>query len=198
MSSTPVWVPLAVAAVGVAGTLGATWLTRRSADRREDQRWSREREAEETRWQRERDERREEWQREDAARWLTERRAVYAEYLLRLEAWRVAISHAQSSERPNGAIPAETREALADLWMETHRIHETLSMLAPRSVVTLCDHSFFRLASWSAHLNEGIDNEGRDPFTGEKTADYAKTAFEDDGRLRDAIRRDLGVDPPSV
>jgi hypothetical protein len=90
LSSTPVWVPLAVAAVAVAGTLGAALLTRRSADRQEDQRWTREREAEETRWQRERDERREEWQREDAARWLTERRAVYAEYLLSLEAWRSA------------------------------------------------------------------------------------------------------------
>lgn len=190
--------PLAVAVVGVAGTLGATWLTRRSADRREDQRWKREREAEETRWQREQGERREQWQREDAARWLTERRTVYAELLLSLEAWRVVLADAQNGERPDGAIPAEAREALGGLRMETQRILETLSMIAPMPVVTLSSRSFIRLASWSAHLVVSIDSEGTDPFTGEKPASYAKNALKDDISLREAIRRDLGVDPPDM
>jgi hypothetical protein len=197
MSSTPVWIPLAVAIVAVAGTLGGAFFTRRWADRREDQRWTREREAEETRWQRERDERREQWEREDHARWMAERRAVYAEFLLSLEAWRVAISRAQFGERPNGALPAETRDALDDLGIGTNRIHETLAMLAPRSVVDLCNHSFITLASWSIDLSAENDNKEIDPLTGKK-ADYAKKAYEDDKRLRGAIRKDLGVDPPSA
>ena len=197
MSSTSVWLPLAVAAVGVAGTLSATWLTRRSADRREDQRWTREREAEETRWQRERDERREEWQREDAARWLTDRRAVYAEYLLSLRAWTTALYKVHNAVQANGTFSGETRAALVGLEEQSSRLYEMLSVISPKSIVDLSAGSFLTLGLWSHHLRSDGDDEAINPFSGEKTS-YPKDSVQDDRRLRRAIRQDLGVDPPSA
>ena len=43
MSSTPLWLPLAAAGIAVIGTLGGVLITQRSADRREDKTWRRER-----------------------------------------------------------------------------------------------------------------------------------------------------------
>src|ERR1700684_3432335 len=99
MSSTPLWVPLVVAGVGVLATLSATIFTQAWSARREDKRWSRDREVEERRWQREQEERREQWRREDRARWLDERRAVYAKFLLSLDAWSYALSDASDEVR---------------------------------------------------------------------------------------------------
>jgi hypothetical protein len=56
-TSTPLWVPIAVAAIGVAGAITAAWLTQRASTRREDERWRRERDVDEIRWQREKAER---------------------------------------------------------------------------------------------------------------------------------------------
>ena len=195
MSSTPVWVPLVVAVVAVAGTLGAAFFTRRWADRREDQRWTREREAEETRWQRERDERREEWAREDAARWLTERRTVYAEYLLSLEAWKTAIRSAAVEAQNNGGLLPETGTALDSLEQKSQSVYEILSMLAPGPLVRIAVGSFNTLSSWAYYLDAQTDEDG-DPD--ESDINYSDESHYDDKRLRDAIRQDLGVDPPSI
>jgi len=59
MSSTPLWLPLAAAGPAVLGTLGGVLITQRSADRREDKTWRRERETEQ----------------ED--QWITDRRSYY-------------------------------------------------------------------------------------------------------------------------
>ena len=94
-----------VAGLGVAGTLGGTFFTRRWADRREDQRWGRDREAEEMRWHREQENRHRQWQREDSARWLNERRAIYADYLLSISVWTSALWGAEGDLLPNDDIP---------------------------------------------------------------------------------------------
>jgi len=59
MSSAPLWLPLASAGLAVLGTLGGVLITQRSADRREDKTWRRERETEQ----------------ED--QWITDRRSYY-------------------------------------------------------------------------------------------------------------------------
>ncbi len=57
MSTTPLWVPIVVAGIGVAGTLTAGiaggLITQRWADRRDDKTWQRERLREQERWLRE-------------------------------------------------------------------------------------------------------------------------------------------------
>lgn len=70
MNTTPLWVPLAVAGLGLLGTisagLGGVWLTQRRADKREAASWAREAEREQARWER-----------EDAARTFEFRRSAY-------------------------------------------------------------------------------------------------------------------------
>lgn len=73
MSTTPLWVPLVVAAMGMAGTLVAGIaggiITQRWSSTREDKAWARERERE-----------RERWVREDEARTFEHRREVIEDF----------------------------------------------------------------------------------------------------------------------
>jgi hypothetical protein len=79
VSSTPLWVPLVVAGIGVAGTLAGgvvgSALTQRRADRREEKAWAREREREH-----------EQWVREDEARTFEHRREAYIEFYVAVKA----------------------------------------------------------------------------------------------------------------
>jgi hypothetical protein len=81
MSSTPLWVPLVVAGMGVAGTLAGgiigSVLTQRRADRREEKAWARERERQ-----------RALWAREDEARTFEHRREAYIEFYVAVKAMR--------------------------------------------------------------------------------------------------------------
>jgi hypothetical protein len=73
VSSTPLWVPLVAAGIGVAGTLAGgvvgSALTQRRADRREEKAWARERERQH-----------EHWAREDEARTFEYRRETCIEF----------------------------------------------------------------------------------------------------------------------
>src|SRR5689334_7592908 len=73
MDSTPLWVPLVVAVIGVLGTLSAgvtgVLITQRQTERREKVTWDRERELEGSRWAR-----------EDQARTFDHRRETYADF----------------------------------------------------------------------------------------------------------------------
>ena len=73
MNSTPLWLPLAVAGIGLLGTIIGTVTGVLIAQRRSDRR---EREA----WQRERDRERQLWAREDALRNFEQRRDTYVSF----------------------------------------------------------------------------------------------------------------------
>jgi hypothetical protein len=79
VSTTPLWVPLIVAGIGVAGTLTAGiaggLITQRWSDRREASAWGRERQREHERWAR-----------EDEARTFEHRREAYMECYLAVKA----------------------------------------------------------------------------------------------------------------
>jgi hypothetical protein len=72
-ATTPLWVPLVVAVLGLLGTAGGAiagvLITQRRSDRRDEKTWERERERE-----------RERWAREDVARTFELRRESYVEY----------------------------------------------------------------------------------------------------------------------
>jgi hypothetical protein len=100
MSSTPLWVPLVVAGIGVAGTLTAGiaggLIAQRWSDRREASAWARERERE-----------RERWAREDDARTFEHRRQAYADFYEAVKALaRTAYDHGygftEEPELPEG------------------------------------------------------------------------------------------------
>lgn len=80
--SVSTWLTLAVTALGIAGTLGGSWLTQRRADKRETTNWNRELQREQARWSR-----------EDAARTYEFRRAAYVAY------YEAAGDHAQDTFR---------------------------------------------------------------------------------------------------
>lgn len=73
MSATPLWVPLVVAGIGVAGTLTAgiagALVAQRWANQRDDKTWAREREREQERWRR-----------EDEARTFEHRREAFEDF----------------------------------------------------------------------------------------------------------------------
>jgi len=83
----PSWTVLAVAFVGVAGTLGAAVFTQVWGARREDRRWRQEQAAEGQRWERQQQERRDQWRREDQLRRVQQRQEAYTEFLLAVAAW---------------------------------------------------------------------------------------------------------------
>lgn len=83
----PTWTVLAVAFVGVAGTLGAAVFTQVWSARREDRRWRQEQAAERIRWERQQQERADLWRREDQLRRLGQRQEAYTQFLLAVAAW---------------------------------------------------------------------------------------------------------------
>lgn len=120
-SGTPVWVVLAVAALGVVGTLAASVITQVLSGRREARQWERQREHERQRWDRERDERREQWEREDHARWHQERLTLYTELLQRIEEWDDVVNRVLPVTKPGPAIVSEE---------DQHRLSEALAAVA--------------------------------------------------------------------
>jgi hypothetical protein len=83
----PTWTVLAVAFLGVAGTLGAAVFTQVWSARREDRRWRQEQAAERQRWERQQGERREQWQREDHLREAQQRQEAYTQLFLAVAKW---------------------------------------------------------------------------------------------------------------
>jgi hypothetical protein len=192
MASTPLWVPLVVAAFGVAGTFLAAFYARKSADKREDQRWTREREAEESRWRRERDERREQWEREDHARWLAERRIIYAEYLQRLDAWRLALVKAEVEARRNAGLSRDSATELEHLYASHNKTYETISLLAPAAIVDMAATCSLTLGFWTDNLVVYFDRDGSEKR--EENSGYERDIYGQIEHLGKAIRQDLGVD----
>jgi hypothetical protein len=110
-----VWVPLVTAGAGlvagVGAAMGATILTQRRTDRREDVRWKREQADRKDQWQRERDDRQEQWTREDSLRWLQNKQAAYARLMTALDDWDQELGFARAARM----VDAEFRE-YEKLW----------------------------------------------------------------------------------
>lgn len=117
-ATTPLWVPLIVAALGVVGSAATAWFTQRLAKRREDERWLREREVDEIRWSR------------DKADRLRERRVV------------LYIDLAEYVQRRQSSIPVITDSVgdtghitQPDDLIHPYRLTARAKLLAPRAVV---------------------------------------------------------------
>lgn len=106
MTTTPLWVPLVVAGIGVLGTLvgaiGGVLVTQRRSDRREEVVWQREREREQQRWAR-----------EDAARTFERRLEAYSEFYEYLR--RMALQAYDHGNGPNRRCRVAVRLATTDL-----------------------------------------------------------------------------------
>jgi hypothetical protein len=174
-STTPVWVPVLVAAFGVAGTAATAWFTQRASKRREDERWAREREADEIRWARAKVEE------------LRERRvALYvdiAEYVQRRESTIEAVTDAE------GIVSGRDHLDVA----HPDRLSARVKLLAPADVAR----------SWAAFVEaeealmwvgvedpDGYDRNGHPYLNPDNkvVADVTRTATEVHASLRNAMK----------
>lgn len=142
MSTTPLWVPLIVAGMGLVGTVSGgvagIVLTQRRADRREAAAWTRERDRE-----------RDQWAREDAARTFDHRREAYLDFYVAVkELARTAYDHGFGFTEP------ELQEGWQDdAFRKLHR----LQFYADRELAAAASRAYDAAWSW------GVDGKYDDP-----------------------------------
>lgn len=182
MSSTPLWVPLVVAGIGVAGTLTAGvaggLITQRWSDRRESNAWARERERE-----------REHWSREDEARTFEHRRQAYVDFYEAVKALaRTAYDHGygftEEAELPEGWQ--------ADAFAKLAR----LEFYADRRVATAASAAYAAAWSWGQY---GKYDDPDDPDFYERQQKYDDAELEMLLLMRQSLsipETDLTLPPP--
>jgi hypothetical protein len=177
VNTTPLWLPLAAAAIGllgaIIGTIAGVLITQRRSDRREQLAWERERQRE-----------REHWAREDALRTFEQRRDAYTGFYETLRATaRTVYDHGMglsdpAAEEDEGELPFEWNQEVA-------RKLEHLRIYASPEVLAAADGAYNACWRWGHKTRYRNDDESfydrQDEFSSAELVLY------------DAIRRDLGL-----
>lgn len=169
MTTTPLWVLLVVALLGVSGSIAGTvvgvLLTQRRSDRREDERWTRERAREH-----------DVWAREDARRTFDERRNCYMDFLQQLREVALATHNAGYELGPG----------LEFGWnLPLYESLLRLRVFASPNVAHAAQNAYDAAWTWGdagGSVNEESFHEGQQRFDETETEVLA------------VIRADLGVD----
>lgn len=171
MNTTPLWVPLVVAALGLVSTGVGIVVTQVMANRRERANWTRELERE-----------RQRWQREDEALTFEHRRIAYVEFFEALRKMQVSVE-----ELAMGPRLGETHAQLDDDWqINAWEKLQHLELYATPRVGFLAREAFLATLRWGENTEPG--EFGR--------TDYRKRESLADGTkavLLLAIRADLRV-----
>jgi hypothetical protein len=176
MSTTPLWLPLLVAALGIVGTVGGTVggvvLTQRQASRREELSWLRERKREQERWAR-----------EDAERTFSDRREAYVEFYEALEdmallIYRFGTGQSQESPINDGRLPD-------DFQLQAFRKLQRLRLYAITSTAEAGEKAYD--AAWEWGDSTRFDDDNSQFYEYKTEFDAARQ------QLQGAIRNDLGV-----
>lgn len=169
MSSTPLWVPLVVAALGIVSTLVGIVVTQIMANRRERATWTRELEREQARWAR-----------EDQALTFEHRRTAYVEFyealrkmMLRVYNHGMGLSDHELDDLP-WAWQKEAGEAV-------RRLEVYASPEVTKAAIDAYDATY----RWGHAARYGRDDETF--YDNQEQADTAQVA------LLEAIRSDLHV-----
>jgi hypothetical protein len=145
MATTPLWVALAVAAIGVVGTvvgtIGGVLMTQRRSDRREDRNWNREREREQERWAR-----------EDAARTFEHRRDAYS-------AFYEAVREMARQAYDHGMGLGDHNELPFDWQLPIYRRLQHLRLYATPAVADAATAAYNAAWRWGDHSTHGIYDE---------------------------------------
>jgi hypothetical protein len=177
MSATvSVWVPLAVAGVGLVSTFGAWFLTR-WADRRD---------------------RREQWQHDDSLRWQQDRQHAYAGLMAALDEWDREFSSVVATFKVDARLNTSTEVdagALTRLGRAANEAAALVRLMAPEVVSelaesTIKDRRQFRTSLALRIVGAKLDNPS--DFT-ELDARWDQLLKKTD-RLREAMRDDLGIE----
>jgi hypothetical protein len=180
MNTTPLWVPLAVALVGLLGTaggaIGGVLITQRRADKREADAWERELERERARWGR-----------EDAARTFEQRRAAYIDFYQ-------ANAHTPEliSEYVMARLRGDKEAKSPSFWSpEAEERFQTLQIYASPRVTEVAREAqgayqkmVLELIKWQGDQEEDIIEKLDEPMDRWKLSVH---------KLLAAIRKDLGI-----
>jgi hypothetical protein len=113
MAQTPLWVPVVVGALGVVGTLAASFLTLIISGRRERDRWQRERDH------------------EDTYRNYKDRQAAYAELLTSINEFSNAVSATKAALRRGSEITVEMQLDITKALSTYAGVTNVVQLLAP-------------------------------------------------------------------
>lgn len=173
LNTTPLWVPLLVAGLGLAGTILGTvsgvLLTQRRSDRREALNWKLQRERE-----------REAWAREDVARTFEHRRQAYGDFYVSLKAMALrAYNHGI------GRGDDEDEELPEGWHFPTFQRLQHLELYATPTVAVKAGEAYTAVWRWGHSTKNGEDDEAF--YDAQEAADYAEQG------LLVAIRADLSI-----
>ncbi|MGN9810803.1 hypothetical protein ACTMSW_15755 [Micromonospora sp. BQ11] len=192
-SGTPVWAVLAVAALGVLGTLAAAVITQLLSGRREARQWEWQRDHERQRWDRERDERREQWEREDHARWHQERLPLYTELLARIEEWDEVVYQVLPRSDPGPAtVSEEDQHRLGAALAAVAVADKGLSLFASKETDQAASRFF--MDAMFCHMRIGAGGL-HDPEKLKQVRFEVRALADRKSELLTSIRRDLGMPP---
>lgn len=193
-------VPVLTAAVGVIGTLIGAGVTQIASSRREATQWKRQMAQERERWDRERQERQErqeQWDREDAARWERDRYSAYSEVLASIERWIDLVRSIKPYPvtRRRCFITTEGVAQLDEARESIERGAMSIELLAPESIrekvrgISVSTSCFALRFGPPSTIDETLDED-------EGECDVALDRIvRASWALRDAVRRDLGIEP---
>jgi len=190
-------VPVLTAAVGVIGTLIGAGVTQIASSRREATQWKRQMAQERERWDRERQERQEQWDREDAARWERDRYSAYSEVLASIERWIDLVRSIKPYPvtRRRCFITTEGVAQLDEARESIERGAMSIELLAPESIrekvrgISVSTSCFALRFAPPSTIDETLDED-------EGECDVALDRIvRASWALRDAVRRDLGIEP---
>lgn len=171
----PLWVPVVVALLGLAGVLGAQLI----AGWREDRRWRRETEREELRWNREREKDRENRSYEGRAK-------AYAEVIGAIESFDWVLYDARRALRDGGVVD---EAAAADLRKAAAQARNSLGAVnvhAPERIRAMLRESLVRRSTLATKLLVGRHGDEERLLWREAQREYKI--------MRRAMREDLGLD----
>jgi hypothetical protein len=179
MEQVPLWVPVVVALLGLAGVLGAQLI----AGWREDRRWRRETEREELRWRRERDKDREN-------RSYDGRAKAYAEVIGAIESFDWVLYDARRMLRAGGELEDGLAAELRKTTAQARNSLGAVNVHAPEGIRAMLRESMLRRSTLSVRLLNGRNGDEERQLWREAQREYKI--------MRRAMREDLGLDTESA
>jgi hypothetical protein len=175
-----VWVPLAVAALAIAGLLAGSWL----GTRREERRWQRERERDELWWRRERE-------LSLQRRWQDERFAAYAQFIEVMNQWELAITEVAFAQEDDEPVDPSLIERMEQLDEQARPVLARITLIGSPNVQAQCQELVLMYARGYRDARVG-DPILAGELGGRSAADVLGDAYYG---LVDDIRREFGVGP---
>lgn len=166
-TTTPLWVPILIAGLGLLATIAGVLITQLRSDRREQHNWTREREREHERWER-----------EDSGRTFEHRREAYSQFYESLrEMAFVAYNHGMGLN--------ESEELENDWQLSTFRRLQHLQLYGSKRVYEAANTAYSAAWNWGNKAKFGKDDH--DFYNSEERYNETEVA------LLSAIRRDLSI-----